>query len=232
VSALEIEAAEPSTLVIADLKREPELSCRAAGINKATVREYAAAMAAGTVFPPVVVYVDNKNAKWLADGFHRCSAAELAGLTEVAAEVRQGSKKDALLHAAGANAEHGRARSPADKRKAVNALLNDPTWAKRSDNWIAQHAKVSQPFVSKLRTSTTTSNVISGVREAADGREIDTSKIGTKPEANLDRFAGKFRKLLSEVPRTQLQAFADVVLAALANSGEDLASAEQAPMLE
>lgn len=218
MSALEIQAVEPSTLVIADLKREPELSCRAAGINKATVREYAAAMATGTVFPPVVVYVDSKGAKWLADGFHRCEAAELAGLLEVAAEVRQGSKKDALLHAAGANAEHGRARSPADKRKAAHALLNDPTWAKRSDNWIAQHAKVSQPFVSKLRTSTT-SNVISGVREAADGREIDTSKIGVKADANLERFTGKFRKLLSEVPRDQFQAFADVVLAALATGG-------------
>jgi hypothetical protein len=171
-----INSAEPTTIPIVDLNRDPALMCRAAGLNKNTVREYAEAMTAGASFPPVIIFQDGKGAKWLADGFHRCAAAELAGLLEVAADVRQGSRRDALLYAASANASHGRPRSNADRRHAVLLLLNDAAWAKRSDNWLAKHAAVSQPFVSKLRA---TSNVISDpVRETADGREMDTAAIG------------------------------------------------------
>src|SRR5437868_6276167 len=35
-AALEISVVEPGTILIADLKRDPELICRAAGVNKAT----------------------------------------------------------------------------------------------------------------------------------------------------------------------------------------------------
>ncbi len=41
-----------------------------------TVREYADEMAAGTIFPAVVVYYDGAD-YWLGDGFHRVEAARL-----------------------------------------------------------------------------------------------------------------------------------------------------------
>ena len=44
-------------------------------INEVTVADYAADMASGTVFPPVVAYSDGTDL-WLADGFHRVRAAK------------------------------------------------------------------------------------------------------------------------------------------------------------
>jgi hypothetical protein len=146
---LEIEAVGPATIALADLTRDPELACRAAGVNKATAAEYAEAMKAGAPFPPVVVFVDQKGAHWLADGFHRCAAAELAGLAELPADVRQGSRKDALLYAASANSAHGLRRTNADKRRAVLLVLSAyPKW---SDRKIGEACGVSHPFVAATR---------------------------------------------------------------------------------
>ena len=154
MSALEIAEAGPLKLPLAEIKIDPDLQCRANGVSKSLVREYAEVMRekGADVFPSVVVFKDSKAVHWLADGFTRCAA--LASLDETASikvEIHEGSRKDALLYAAGANAEHGKARTPADKRKAVQALLAEPQWAKRADNWIAKHAKVSHTFVAKLR---------------------------------------------------------------------------------
>lgn len=41
------------------------------------------------------------------------------------------AKRDALLHAAGANDAHGIRRTSKDKRKAVMALLTDEEWSGR-----------------------------------------------------------------------------------------------------
>ena|SRR5436309_8329926 len=42
-------------------------------------------------------------------------------------------------------------RTNADKRRAVETLLNDPEWAKWSDREIARQCGVSNDFVSRLR---------------------------------------------------------------------------------
>lgn len=118
--------------------------------------EYAAAMQEGAQFPPVVVFHDGQ-AYWLADGFHRIRAAEKAGLTEFPADIRQGTRRDAVLYSVGANANHGVRRTNADKRAAVLLLLNDDEWSQWSDREIARRCGVSQPFVSKLRPETESS---------------------------------------------------------------------------
>src|SRR5690625_5164657 len=94
-----------------------------AEISVFRVQEYADAMKAGSVFPPVTAFYDGEE-YWLADGFHRVEAAKLCGLA-LAVDVRLGSQRDAVLFSAGANAAHGQPRSNADKRNAVLALLND-----------------------------------------------------------------------------------------------------------
>jgi ParB-like chromosome segregation protein Spo0J len=138
-----------STLPIADIRREPELQCRARGTNARTVREYADAAKAGATFPPVVVFKDSKGVHWLADGFHRVAAAELAGVAEIAVDVRDGDRKAALLHAASANSDHGLRRTLADKRAAVKRLLEAyPKW---SDRKIAEAAKVDHKTVGAAR---------------------------------------------------------------------------------
>jgi len=160
--------------------------------NEAVIREYAEAMRGGAKFPPVVVFNDGDN-HWLADGFHRVLAAKEAGLKKIDAEVREGTSRDAILYAVGANATHGLRRTNADKRKVVETLLKDEEWRGWSDREIAKKCLVSHEFVRKMRADIcqqTTDNeagslstVDSGFgnpdsRKCADGRTIDTSNIG------------------------------------------------------
>jgi hypothetical protein len=119
-----------------------------------TVADYAADMLDGVVFPPVIIYHDGAD-HWLSDGFHRVEAARKIGRTEIDAEIREGTARDAILHGIGANATHGLRRSQADKRRAVERLLTDPEWAAWSDRKIAQVAKVDHKTVGKIRRELT-----------------------------------------------------------------------------
>lgn len=65
------------TLKIADVRREPELQCRAGGTDQRTAQEYAAAMKAGAKFEPIVVFRDGAGVVRVGDGNHRLAAAEL-----------------------------------------------------------------------------------------------------------------------------------------------------------
>lgn len=143
-------------------------------------------------FPALDVYLDNDY--WLADGFHRLAgisqALERAGLPLVSARnwqvycrVYLGSQRDAVLYAAGANANHGLRRTNADKRKAVETLLRDEEWRLWSDAEIARRCKVDPKTVANVRQQVvTTMEIHSEMRKTADGRIMDTSNIGRKPE--------------------------------------------------
>jgi len=119
-----------------------------------TVADYAADMLDGAVFPPVIVYHDGSD-YWLADGFHRVEAARKIDRTEIEAEIRKGTARDAILHGIGSNATHGLRRTQGDKRRAVERLLTDPEWAAWSDRKIAQLAKVDHKTVGKIRRELT-----------------------------------------------------------------------------
>lgn len=114
------------------------------------VEDYAEQMGAGAKFPPVVVFFDGKH-YWLADGFHRYLAVKASGEESIACDVREGTQRDAILYSCGANTEHGSRRSDADKEHAVTKLLKDEKWRSRSSSWIADHAKVDNEYVDRLR---------------------------------------------------------------------------------
>ncbi|MGR3278903.1 streptomycin biosynthesis regulator [Acaryochloris marina NIES-2412] len=122
------------------------------------VDDYAEDMKQGATFPPVTIYFDGEE-YWLADGFHRVRAKEAVGATEVTADVRFGTQRDAVLYAVGANAVHGLRRTNADKRRAVIRLLRDYEWRKWSDREIARRCGVGNSFVGNVRKDLT---VISG----------------------------------------------------------------------
>jgi ParB-like chromosome segregation protein Spo0J len=102
-----------------------------AQLDWVAIDEYAAAMKDGEEFPPIVVFFDGTD-YWLADGFHRVRAAQKAGLAEIAADVRQGTRRDAVLHSVGANANNGVRRTARDRRQAVTMLIDDEEWTKWS----------------------------------------------------------------------------------------------------
>lgn len=135
------------------------------------VREYTEVL---DDLPPVEVYWDG-DVYWLADGHHRYQAHKDAGRQRIKVLIRDGSKRDAIYHATGANLKHGLRRTMADKRRAVWMLLADPEWGKMSDRAIAEHCGVSHPFVAKLRESEADSYVRSGEKERRKPR------AGTQP---------------------------------------------------
>ena len=120
-----------------------------AEINQEAVDDYATALIDGVALPPVVVFHDGKQ-HWLADGFHRLAAAVAAGKDRIAADVRDGTARDALLHALGANESHGLRRSNADKRRAVEICLDDPALSQLEGREIARLCHVSHTLVQNV----------------------------------------------------------------------------------
>lgn len=122
------------------------------GLSSDLIREYAESMSNGTKFPPIVVYTrEGLGRYYVADGFHRVKAAMSIHLPNIFAEVRDGSKRDAILCAVGANANHGMRRTPADKRRSIIALLTDPEWCKWATAEIARRCNVSHALVEDVR---------------------------------------------------------------------------------
>lgn len=133
--------------------RDNSTQARHYGLNGSVVYDYEELMKAGTVFPPIIVYHDGSGKEfWLADGFHRVAAARQAGATEIAAEVRAGTQRDAILYANGeANRDHGLQLTRDDKRRRVENMLKDDEWSQWSNRQIAKHCGVSHEFVSIMR---------------------------------------------------------------------------------
>lgn len=119
-----------------------------AGLNEATVADYAEALADGAEFPPVIVFHDGDR-YIAADGFHRIHAAIKNGARVIECDVRNGSKADALMFALGCNAHHGLRRTNADKRHAVGMALKE--FPKLSDRGLAEICIVSDTFVGDVR---------------------------------------------------------------------------------
>lgn len=152
-------------------------------LDMMVIQEYAEAMSSGVHFPPISVLVDVDGKLWCWDGCHRTMAARQAGQAYIQADVSSGSRRDALLLAAGANSNHGLRRTNDDKRRAVQMLLDDPEWSAWSDREIARRCSVSNTFVSKLRPATV--NVDSTAAEhtytrAGQTQTMNTSNIGQR----------------------------------------------------
>ncbi len=130
-----------------------------AGLNEATVADYAEALGGGAKFPPVVVFHDGSRYV-AADGFHRIHAASRMGATQIECDVRKGGKGEALKFALGCNAHHGLRRTNADKRHAVELALRE--FPKLSDRALAEMCLVGHPFVADVRRSQVESDSTSG----------------------------------------------------------------------
>ncbi|HWX31991.1 MAG TPA: hypothetical protein VNZ53_31730 [Steroidobacteraceae bacterium] len=169
---------------------------RDAGVDVGIVAEYADAMEAGANFPPIVVYFDGE-AYWPADGFHRVDAAKKVGRETIEAEVHDGGKRDALLHAVGVNAFHGLRRTAADKRRAIVAMLRDPEWAKWSDREIGKRCAVDGKTVAKVRAELT-ADVRSDRTYTTKHGTVATMKLNAKPNATGGSLMGQVLTQVSD----------------------------------
>ncbi len=188
---------ETAVIRIEDIGRLSEYQCREK-MNKEVVAEYYENIKRGAEYPAVTVY-RGKYGCLLTDGFHTCAALEKLGREEVIANIYEGTERDALLAATGANQTHGLPRSNADKRRAVKKLLAHEEFAQWSERRIAKHVGVSNAFVNKLRKELTVNGEQSTIRTGADGRTIDTANIG-KEKSNCAKPATAPRKVESKGP--------------------------------
>lgn len=145
-----IETSKITQLPLESIRTDGGTQPRAA-LDQNVIQEYAQDMLLGATFPPVIVFYDGSD-YWLADGFHRYHGAKQICRETIDAEIRQGTRRDAVLYSVGTNASHGLRRTNEDKYRSVQTMLRDEEWGKWSDNQIAKQCGVSQPFVSKLRT--------------------------------------------------------------------------------
>lgn len=119
-------------------------------IDSDTVNRYADDLKEGAVFPAVIVFYDGTH-YWLASGFHRHEAHDMAGRKTIEADVRQGTVRDAKLFSVGCNYQHGLQRTHKDKRKACRMLLEDEEWWEKTNVWIADKCHVSDYLVKQIR---------------------------------------------------------------------------------
>lgn len=124
-----------------------------AELNQDVIQDYAQDMLLDVVFPAIILFYDGSD-YWLADGFHRYHAAKQICREAIDADVRQGTRRDAVLYSVGTNSAHGLRRTNADKRQAIKTLLRDEEWVKWSDSEIARRTSTSHTLVGQLRNLT------------------------------------------------------------------------------
>ncbi len=149
------------------------------------VVDYAADIEAGAEFPPGEAVFDGED-YWLWDGFHRKAALAKAGKTTMEVNVVAGSLDDARWLALGANKSHGLRRCKADIEKAIKKALE--LRPDTPDGEIANHIGVARTTILNHRHQLESTCQIdkSPARTGRDGRTIDTSNIGKRPQPALD----------------------------------------------
>jgi len=180
----------PLSIPLAKIRAEESTQPRAA-IDRTLVDEYAEALERGDVFPPIYVLLDGEQ-YWLVDGFHRLAAHAKAGAKTINARVSNGTRRDAEWQCLAANATHGKRRTRADKRRAIERALMDEEWRKKSDREIARHLHVSDKTVGAHRARLEASAEIPQMDErevTRNGKTYtqDTSSIGNAPAPKAEQ---------------------------------------------
>jgi len=214
-------------LPVAILRRDGGTQIRAQ-ISMDLAREYAESMGRAEKFPPVDACYDGTH-HWVWDGFHRLMGAELIGASHIDCSVRPGTRRDAILLAVGANASHGFRRSNADKRQAVQTLLDDEEWSAKSDRQIAKLAKVDPGMVGRLRPSAAKPQIRQVTR---GGATFDMNVKGlrerhTPVEEKADEFEAPDLNRPNFQPVETIEAREATADIARANQAFDFAAAQQ-----
>jgi hypothetical protein len=172
-------------LLLTEFTADPDVQARVE-LDEEAVADYGSAMLEqidteeGLKFPPCIVF-DDGTTKWLSDGFHRYTAALRTGgkVDRLDCEIRQGTKRDAMLFALGANSTHGLRPSNEDKRKAVSRMLLDEEWRQWADREIARLCGVVHSFVGKIRSELKEASG-GAIAEDTEQRRTFVDKHGTK----------------------------------------------------
>ena len=166
--------------------------------NEAAVLRYAALMdteEGRAKFPPIIVYRDENGQQWIADGHHRVMAVLRCQQTKIRAEIREGSKADALWAAAEINSKNGLPLEGNDIRQTIIMLLE--AWPNRSLRSIAEAVGCSKSYVGLIKNQMFTNehhandpSLLAGKTIGKDGKlypaiRLKKAKDNANPNINL-----------------------------------------------
>jgi ParB-like chromosome segregation protein Spo0J len=142
----------------------------------------------------------------LADGFTRVAAAKRAELGAIPANIRPGTKRDAILVSIEENARHGSPLTLEERRDAVERLLEDSEWRKLSDRELGRRCGLDNKTVSKLRCSTApaTAGERRTVRRAGKTYEISPVRKSRRARSDASLVATtseEFPQMTDEIDR-------------------------------
>ena len=120
---------------------------------------------------------------WANAGSGAPEARRRLGQTEIEAVVREGTLRDALLHAARANRKHGLRRNDADNLKMIIGVLTDKYGMYRGVRAIAREFGVSHTFVSKCRKKLESDNQLAQSDPALDTANSSGCETKAQPPA-------------------------------------------------
>jgi hypothetical protein len=98
-----------------------------------------------------VILIKTEEGLVLADGFTRVEGARQAGVEAVEADIRPGTKRDAILTNIEVNAKHGAPLTLKERRRALQRLLMDSERSQESDRLLGQRCGLDHKTVGKLR---------------------------------------------------------------------------------
>lgn len=197
-----------------------------ASINEDVVADYAIKMEDGAIFPPVVVFFDGVDT-WLADGFHRFHAANKAHRKHIEAEMKRGTKRDAILYSVGANTAHGLRRTNEDKRRAVMTLIKDAEWSvTMTDAQIAERCGVGRQYVNELRRSHTCRQTTS-MNSAHRPREFVHHKTGKPTTMKTENIGKRYNSLGREIVLPEGREHRDIRVQQIQQMTKEGCTAEQ-----
>ncbi len=200
------------------------------------VKEYAQAMSAGSIFPPIIVFAEKGSKRYLlADGFARLAAAKQIECETITCTLYEGGVHEALGYALGANDDHGQRRTQKDKRNAITLALKDPEWGEWSDAKIGRLCRVDEKTVAKVTEDLTIKGLLHRPKKrkarSKSGKIFKRDAKKKKPEIRIEGGQTEEKQALKKAkrgPKTQLDKdLEDTYLAieaikGIAMSGADL----------
>ncbi|MBZ0305635.1 MAG: ParB N-terminal domain-containing protein [Anaerolineae bacterium] len=177
-----------------DITVDQTLQVRVDGLDEDTVMNYMSTIGNGETLPAIILYHLQDDTLLLSSGFHRLEAHKRLGVLEIAAEIREGTRRDAVEFAFEDNRGHGLPLRNKDKRAFALARLDDGTWSNLSNRELARRLGVDHKTISLwLEIHQKTTGEFSPVSRTEvigkDGRKYDTSRI---VEANRQRTKAAF----------------------------------------
>lgn len=149
-----LESVSWDWVALADIVQDERLQKRKEGLDAGHVKSLLGTLDDnGDIAEPVVLFRDEENILWLADGFHRVAAYKQAGRDKIRANIRTGSFVDAEVFAEDANLKHAKSLSVESRQAIFRSRVlrgfetNGIAWAKLSDGAIASELGVDRKTV-------------------------------------------------------------------------------------